>query len=99
VHLGTFSCAGGNNFPFCAEKDTSFLLRTGSQAFPGEFDCLFLRRRVLRSISGALGDIFLRRRLQFSIPRGKRYPIPAQKGAKEDSWRKKQLVPAQNVAT
>ena len=72
------SCAGGYNFPFRAEKDTSFPRRTVPRSTPGEF-----------------GGRIPRRRLQFSFPRRKRYLIPAQNGATEQSGRIWGHFPAQ----
>ena len=69
--------------------DLAAISRVGGYNFPfcAEKDTPFPLRRVPRSIPGGFGGIFLRRRLQFSIPRGQRYPIPAQKGTTEDSGR------------
>ena len=69
----------------------------GDYNFPfcTEKDTSFPRRMVPRGIPGAFGGIFLRRRLQFSIPRRKRYPIPAQNGATGRPGRIGRRIPAQ----
>ena len=93
------SRAGGNNFPFGAEKDTPFPRRMGRQAVSGGFGGRIPRRTVPRSIPGGKGGDFLRRRQQFPIWRGKRYSIPAQNGEAGGSGRKRRPIPAQNGAT
>ena len=71
--------------------------RAGSYIFPfrAEKDTPFLRRKVPRRIPGGLGNGFPRRRLHFSVPRRKRYPVPAQKSATKDTGRIGQRIPAQ----
>ena len=58
-------------------------------------DTPFPRRKLPRRIPGAFGQEFPRRRLHFSIPGGKRYLIPAQNCATEDSGRVWTRIPAQ----
>ena len=60
------SCAGGNNFPFCAEKDTPFPRRTLPRSIPGGFGGLFLRRKLQRSNPRRKMGQFLRSQQQFS---------------------------------
>ena len=90
-HSRAEGCFGG----FRADLATDF--RAGGYIFPSraEKDTPFPRRRVPRRIPSGLGNGFPRRRLHFSVPRRKRYPIPAQKGATEDSGRTGQRIPAQ----
>ena len=61
--------------------------RAGDYIFPFRAgkDTPFPRRKVPRRIPGGLGHRFPRRRPHFSVPRRERHPIPAQKGATEDS--------------
>ena len=99
AHLGAFSCAGGYNFPFCAEKDTPFPRRRVPRRIPGGFGTVFPRRRLQFSIPRGKRYPIPAQNVATEQSAREKGQIPAQKGATEDSWRKKQLVPAQNVAT
>ena len=96
AEMAPFSRAGGYNYSFCAEKDTSFRRRRVPRSNPGGFGGQFRRRMVPRGVPGGFGNEIPRRRLQFFFLRRKRYPIPARKGATECSRQICRPIPAQN---
>ena len=68
--MGAFPCAGGYNFPFRAEKDTSFPRRTVLRSGPGAFGGIFPRRMLPRGNPGRFGGGIPRRTVLHSSPGG-----------------------------